>query len=165
MNRDSHRPRFYLAAPLFSEAERRFNRELRDDLARVSDVFLPQEDGHLLSNLLAEGVSVDSAERLVFSADTSAIDSSDAVIAILDGRAVDEGVAFELGYAFAKGIVCVGLQTDQRRLLPSGNNPMIASCLARCFASRAELFRWLEADGAREMLCTSDDFTPRGVRH
>ncbi|MCK6451499.1 MAG: hypothetical protein L6R19_11675 [Alphaproteobacteria bacterium] len=35
-----------------------------------------------------------------------------------------------MGSMFALGKPCVGLQTDVRRALPSGNNPMIGQSLA-----------------------------------
>ena len=50
-------------------------------------------------------------------------------------QAIDEGAAFELGYAFALGKECYGLQTDVRRLLSSGNNPMIEQSCKEIFTS------------------------------
>jgi len=43
------------------------------------------------------------------------IDESRAVLASLDGQDVDSGTALEMGYAFAKGLLVVGLRTDVRR--------------------------------------------------
>lgn len=143
-------PRLYLAAPLFSEAERNFNLQLRDALARYFDVFLPQDDGALLIDLIRSGLSEASARATVFRNDTSAIRASDMLLIVLDGRAVDEGAAFECGYAFALGKPCFGLQTDPRRLLPIGNNPMLSEALRATFATIAELVAWSKEN--REML-------------
>jgi nucleoside 2-deoxyribosyltransferase len=41
-------PRLYLAAPLFSQAEKAFNHDLKKELSAHFEVFLPQEDGGLL---------------------------------------------------------------------------------------------------------------------
>ena len=60
----------------------------------------------------------------VFKDDVAALRASDAFLNLLDGRTVDEGAAFELGVAYALEIPCFALQTDSRRLLPLGNNPM-----------------------------------------
>lgn len=51
----SNRPSVYLAAPLFSSQEQRWNRSLRDALSDFCDVYLPQEDGKLLVDLIAGG--------------------------------------------------------------------------------------------------------------
>jgi nucleoside 2-deoxyribosyltransferase len=79
----------------------------------------------------------------VFENDRAAIDSADFLIAVLDGAGIDEGVAFEIGYAFGLGKHCVGLQTDMRRALPTGNNPMIGRSLQMIFGSRDELISWV----------------------
>lgn len=44
----------------------------------------------------------------------SAIDSCDAMLAVLDGADVDSGTASEIGYAFAKGKRIVGYRSDFR---------------------------------------------------
>lgn len=61
----------------------------------------------------------------------------------MDGRSIDEGASFELGYAFALGKVCVGLKTDNRTLLAIGDNPMIEVALRYICRDEQELFDWL----------------------
>lgn len=114
-----------MAAPLFSEAELTFNRALTEALEEFVDVYLPQRDGGRLVDLVAKGVDVDAASRSIFQRDVEAIRLADALLIVMDGRSIDEGAAFELGFAHALGKHCAGLQTDPRRLLPVGNNPMI----------------------------------------
>lgn len=46
--------------------------------------------------------------------DLRLIDESQAVLASLDGQDVDSGTAVEVGYAFARGLLIVGLRTDIR---------------------------------------------------
>ncbi len=46
--------------------------------------------------------------------DLRLIDESEAVLASLDGPDVDSGTAVEIGYAFARGLLIVGLRTDIR---------------------------------------------------
>lgn len=101
----------YLAGPLFSRAERDFNLYLRDRLVEIGfEVFLPQEDGDdTLSSRLEEKM------RNIFINDVKGIDGSDIVLAVLDGGSdVDSGTAWEMGYAYAKGIPVLGLKTDFR---------------------------------------------------
>lgn len=134
--------KLYLAAPLFSESERQYNCYLRELLQSYFDVYLPQEDGKLLVNLVRDGMNVDDAENLIFSNDINAIAESDTLLILLDGRTVDEGAAFELGYAYSLGKQCIGLQTGPRRLLPTGNNPMLKCALTHIFESTASLVEW-----------------------
>jgi len=137
-------PRLYLAAPLFSSAERRFNVDLAHQLGYRFRVFLPQRDGRLLTELVREGLTPKDAARCVFTADTTAIRECSVLVAVLDGRSIDEGVAFEIGFAFSLGKTCVGLQTDVRRLLPIGNNPMIECSLRAVVDSVDSLMVWLD---------------------
>lgn len=138
------RPTMYLAGPLFSAAERAFNASLKQQLAHIFEVYLPQEDGFLLQDLIRDGVSIPDARRTIFQADCNAIRNSDVFLIILDGRSVDEGAAFEFGLAYSWGKLCVGLQTDPRRLIPQGNNPMIESALDYSFPVVHELISWSE---------------------
>ena len=132
----------YLAGPLFSEAEREFNAQLKADLESFFEVYLPQDDGDLLVELIEDGMDRTAAIDHIFRQDIEAIRDSDILLIILDGRAIDEGASFELGLAYAENKICVGLQTDPRRLLPSGNNPMIEAACDEIFHSTVEVVAW-----------------------
>jgi nucleoside 2-deoxyribosyltransferase len=140
----------YLAGPLFSVAERDFNLRLRDALLPIVDVYLPQEDGGLFVEMVNEGMPLEQASRRVFEGDLRAINISNYVLIVMDGRSIDEGASFELGYASAMRKTCIGLQTDMRRLLPIGNNPMISGALERTFDDIKTLCAWL-AEDARQV--------------
>jgi nucleoside 2-deoxyribosyltransferase len=133
------KPRVYLAAPLFNERERTYNSTLAAELQLFCEVFLPQRDGLLLADLLRQGVPVEVAETQIFERDRSALLACDLLVAVLDGAHVDEGVAFEIGFAHAVGADCVGLQTDVRRALPSGNNPMVTQSMTAIFGDVRDL--------------------------
>ncbi len=135
-------PSVYIAAPLFSLAEISFNAGLRESLAPYLTVYLPQQNGGLVVELSKGATSVLEARRLVFQRDIAAIQSCDFVVIVLDGRVVDEGASFELGFAYALGKECVGLKTDSRQLLPSGDNPMISGALSQTFSSVDQLVEW-----------------------
>ncbi len=115
----------YIAGPLFSQAEREFNKKLKGKLSEFADIYLPQEDGKLLSEMIKSGIKVDTARKLVFREDIGAISRCDLFIIIMDGRVVDEGAAFELGYAYSKRKTCIGLKTDTRREIEGIDNPMV----------------------------------------
>jgi nucleoside 2-deoxyribosyltransferase len=122
--------KIYIAAPLFSEAERKYNEHLDKFLSELEfDTFLPQRDGHELSELLANGTSKSNAMKKIFERDTGEIKNSDIVVFIMDGRVPDEGACMEIGYAFANGKECIGLKTDSRTLISDLDNPMLVGAL------------------------------------
>lgn len=143
------RPHAYLAAPLFNARERDYNLKLSESLSKHLGLFLPQRDGSLLADMLDAGVPLIVAQRRVYEQDCKAMASADLLIAILDGAHVDEGVAFEIGYMKALRKTCVGLQTDVRRALPSGNNPMLVSSLDLIFNDESQLISWVSEFGQR----------------
>ena len=132
----------YIAGPLFSEAEREYNIQLKRVLAPYFDVYLPQEDGGLLVEMVKNGMLPEVAARKVFKSDIDALERCSVLLIILDGRTIDEGAAVELGYAYAKGKVCFGFKTGPRQLLPFGNNPMVDGSLIKTFSSIDELVAW-----------------------
>jgi nucleoside 2-deoxyribosyltransferase len=134
--------KIYIAGPLFSDAERSANEAMCYILEKWCDVFLPQRDGYLVPNLIARGLSPEEAYRFVFQRDVNAIEASDAIIVNLDGRAVDEGAAFELGVAHALGKLCIGYRTDVRVLLEWGLNPMVVVPLSKIMSTPSELEAW-----------------------
>lgn len=140
----SNRPNIYVAAPLFSPKERQWNEQLRQSLSPYSDIYLPQEDGSLLVDLVSSGVPVSEAKHAVFKADIQAIERCDILLLVMDGRVIDEGACFELGYAFRCGKICVGLKTDVRSLLPIGDNPMIDCALRFIFRDIASVCDWVK---------------------
>jgi nucleoside 2-deoxyribosyltransferase len=148
MSGDITRIRVYLAAPLFNPMERAFNEDLARCLEPIADVFLPQRNGALLTKLVAGGQSVDKSRKQIFEGDTAAIGACHAVVAVLDGRTIDEGVAFEVGYANALGKVCIAFKSDDRIMLPTGDNPMIVmACQYNCSTPDA-LFETVRVVGA-----------------
>ncbi len=116
----------YLAAPLFSEAERDFNRKLRDEIKNAGfSVFLPQEDSN--------NVKGEKRQEIIFNKNLKAIENSDIIVAVVDGIDVDSGTAWEIGYASAKGKPVIGLRTDFRTLGIEGRvNLMIERSIIFC---------------------------------
>jgi nucleoside 2-deoxyribosyltransferase len=129
------RRRLYIAAPLFSEAERAFNERLESALSFWLDVFLPQRDGDLITDLIDKGMSAALAKDAIFKTDLSAIKQADIVLAVLDGASIDEGVAVEAALGFAWGKECWALKTDFRSLSSFGDNPMVEGLIDKYFNS------------------------------
>jgi len=123
--------RVYLAAPLFAQHERIWNRRLAARLERAlgCTVTLPQD-------IVADDGAGD-AERFaqIFRQCLAGVREADVVVAVLDGADADSGTAFEVGYAYALGKTVVGVRTDYREQQEQGTNLMLArSCEAvvRC---------------------------------
>jgi nucleoside 2-deoxyribosyltransferase len=106
--RQASRSHIYLAAPLFSDAERAYNLVLRKFLEENGySVYLPQETG--------EGLAGPERDRTIFRSHIAALDAASCVVAVCDGTDTDSGTAWEMGYAEAKGIPVVALSTDRRK--------------------------------------------------
>jgi nucleoside 2-deoxyribosyltransferase len=104
--------KIYLAGPLFTAAERSFNRRLRDLLQQYGhEVWLPQEHEPRTR-----------AARDIFLTDVEGLDSSDVVVANMDGSDPDSGTCWECGYAYKKKPIVV-YRTDFRK---SGDTDTIA---------------------------------------
>ncbi|MDD3933434.1 MAG: nucleoside 2-deoxyribosyltransferase [Methanoculleus sp.] len=103
------RHRIYLAAPLFSEAERAYNLLLHDFLERhLFDVYLPQEVGDTSNTRCRE------EHQAIFAQHLLALQEADIVVAVIDGADADSGTSWEMGYAYALGRRIVALRTDFR---------------------------------------------------
>lgn len=113
----SRETKIYLAAPLFSQAERAFNARLRQLLDnRGFCVYLPQEDSEDNSSKRD-----DRDQQRLFENNRDAIDKCDIIVAVLDGGSdVDSGTAWEIGYAYAKRKTLLALKTDFRTLGSEG---------------------------------------------
>jgi nucleoside 2-deoxyribosyltransferase len=96
--------KIYFAGPLFTAAERTFNRRVRDLLEKKykHEVWLPQEHEPRKRGA-----------KEIFLMDVSGLDSCDVVVANMDGPDPDSGTCWECGYAYKKKPVVV-YRTDFR---------------------------------------------------
>lgn len=141
--------KIYIAGPMFSQAELKFNEEVSDMLEKNGfNVFLPQRSGYKLVDLM-EQVGPSKARRMIFEKDFTAVRDADIIVIVLDGRVIDEGACIELGIGYALGKPCFGLKTDPRTMMNGQINPMIAGCLKRTHASISELLCDLQAEENR----------------
>jgi nucleoside 2-deoxyribosyltransferase len=116
--------RIYLAGPLgFSEAGNEFKdvlvKKLSDLGYQVVDPFklIPASKFEEIERLKTLDEKSDAWRKLnpqIGQTNQSAIDSCDAVLAILDGQDVDSGTAAEIGYAFARQKPILGYRGDFR---------------------------------------------------
>lgn len=114
----------YFAAPLFAESERLYNEHLVQQIRShypEHTIYLPQEAGEIND----KNAYADS--KMIAQYDAEAVLKSDLLIAVLDGLAVDPGVASEIGIAYQAGIPVLGLYTDSRQ--QGADNPQKLAAL------------------------------------
>ena len=128
----------YLAAPLFTEAERKYNVYLCGLLEDAGyDVFLPQRE-------VSQYEGSHKPSR-IYNADLAELRSVDCVVAICDGADVDSGTAWECGYACSRGIPVIALRTDFRAFgLDERFNLMIQESARKVVVNIWELLQALQ---------------------
>jgi len=123
MSSEKRAPVIYLAAPLFSLIERRWNRELAAAITKAipgAKVILPQ-NFRVGDKYNDERHWPDIARECL-----DAIDRADAVCALLDGPDGDSGTTFEAGYAHKAGKPVLVVRTDFRQNQDRGLNIMLS---------------------------------------
>ncbi|MDR1946198.1 MAG: nucleoside 2-deoxyribosyltransferase [Desulfovibrio sp.] len=102
----------YLAGPLFSKAERAYNELIGSALEQAGyQVIMPYT---LLTDEDIQAAGED-APGLIFGTCLKHLSLAGSVVAILDGPQVDDGTAWEIGYAYGQGKKIFGIRTDGRR--------------------------------------------------
>lgn len=131
--------KIYIAAPLFNEAERRFNEDIAAVLEECGHkIFLPQRAGGCVADMpdIIEGLP---KRKYLFQLDCQHLDWCDTVLFVFDGRVPDEGACFELGYCYAQKKRCIGYKTDARSFIDGFDNVMLHGAPEIVLRSEAEL--------------------------
>lgn len=104
--------KIYIAGPLFNTHERMYLEQIAAALEELGfETFLPHRDAGILGAL-----SVIGERQRLFRDDMEALGACDIVVALLTGADHDSGTCGELGYAYAKGKLCIGISDDVRRM-------------------------------------------------
>ena len=134
------RYRIYLAAPLFSEAERAYNAKLAALLTEnLFEVYLPQEAGD------DSDTRGESEQNSLYHKNCSALDAADIVVAVIDGADADSGTAWEMGYASARGKPVIAVRTDFRRIGHHEHVNLMLEQSAKVVTSAGDLLAALNA--------------------
>ena len=128
--------KIYFAGPLFSEAERDWISKVK---GRIETLAATQNKGltviwpwELFQPGEIESLGC-SAPQEIFNRCLAALDECDEVIALLDGPLVDDGTAWEVGYAYSRGKPIIGIRTDIRRAGECEN--ALVNCMIQCSCS------------------------------
>lgn len=137
--------RIYLAAPLFSSAEKEYNSRLARLLEdHLFDVFLPQDAGDDISHRDQE------THRRIYARNLEELEKADIIVAVIDGADADSGTAWEMGYACCRGIPVIAIRTDFRMAGPNEHVNLMLEQSARLVRSTDELFDALNSIHARK---------------
>ena len=133
----------YQTGPLFSEAEQSFHLILAECLRKAGHAVVWPGDLFVDGQIEEAG---SYAPSLIFHGCRDAIDRCACMVALLEGSQVDDGTAWEIGYAYAKGIPVYGLRTEARNAGETPHsylNSMIQGSLAGFARNVEELLRML----------------------
>jgi nucleoside 2-deoxyribosyltransferase len=102
----------YVAGPLFNTHERWYLERIAEAIEEAGyRTFLPHRDAGLVKLGSSE-------ERLrIFKVDIDALNAADLIVALLTGADHDSGTSAELGYMYALGKPCFGINDDKRGAL------------------------------------------------
>ncbi len=139
----------YQAGPLFTEAEQAWHKALSARLRDAGhEVIWP---GDLLTDEQIQNAGA-NASALIFDTCRLGIERCNCVVALLDGTQVDDGTAWEIGYAYAKGLPIYGIRTDFRHAGETQHstvNSMIEGCLSGLVRRVEELVEKIRRDESR----------------
>ena len=96
----------YVAGPLCTKPEREFVEKMEKLCRNLElETFLPHRDCGLWKGI--------KDTKKIAKGDIKGFEGCDFVIANLNGFNVGAGTAWEMGYAYAKGVPVIGLKTDR----------------------------------------------------
>ena len=99
----------YIASPLFSDMEKQYINNIVDiiseklELKSHDDFYIPHRDN-----------KYNEWEAKIYNTNMENLNNCDIMVAILDGKDIDSGTAFEIGYFAAQNKPVLGLLTDKR---------------------------------------------------
>ena len=135
--------KIYQAGPLFTEGERLWHKHFQSHLE--SRGFTALWPGDLITSHDVTLWGKDAPKKIL-EADKTLLLDCDAVVALLDGPQVDDGTAWEIGFAHAMGKPVFGIRTDFRNGGESAGatvNAMIEGCVECIARSMDELVQEL----------------------
>lgn len=116
----TQKTRIYFAAPLFTQAEWLWNKQLAGELTKLGlDIILPQDRAEpMLSG------NEDFNPEVLFNENIKGIEQSNIILAVFDQADPDSGTCWECGYAYKLGHPIIGLKTDIRGLGDTPEDPV-----------------------------------------
>ena len=125
--------KIYIAGALFTPGQRGYLERI-DKICKEEKftTYLPHRDAGLFTR-------ADKEANHFFERDVKAIDDSDIIIATLNGLEIDAGTSWEMGYAFSKNKIIIGILEDTRIFDKKQLNPMISGSTMTICNSLSEL--------------------------
>lgn len=99
--------KIYVAGKICGESEKKQIEKVAELCEELGfETFVPHRDVGICEGL-------EDVDRIFEKDIVEGFEGVDVVVAVLDGLHVGAGTAWELGYAYAKGIKTIGLKTDE----------------------------------------------------
>ena len=144
--------RVYLASPLgFNPEHNDYRQRIKNHLSSQGhEIFDPWEQDNssqaINTALLKESpeerrAAITLAAAYTGKVNASGIESSDVILAVLDGTEIDSGTASEVGYAAGIGKKCYGLRTDFRNMGDLPGLPINLQVMYFITSTGGELFQ------------------------
>ncbi|MDR1243355.1 MAG: nucleoside 2-deoxyribosyltransferase [Deltaproteobacteria bacterium] len=135
----------YQTGPLFTAAEQAWHRDLSAQLRAAGHSVIWPGSSLMGNKQICEAWP--NALGLIFNTGLHALSHCNCVVALLGGTHVDDGTAWEIGYAYAKGLPIYGINTDYR--VAGGTrhirvNSMIEECLTQMVNDIPNLLQCLQ---------------------
>jgi nucleoside 2-deoxyribosyltransferase len=124
----------YISGPLFTEGERYLLEEIEKICQKAGfNTYLPHRDTGMFDR---KGGS----SKNIFLKDIETISEAALMISVLNGKDIDSGTSWEIGYCFAMGTPVIGYMNDSRLFDPENQiNPMIFHALEKLVTSLSSL--------------------------
>lgn len=125
-----HRPRAYCAFGAVNRAESTFDLEVKAVLEELGyDTRFSQDYAGSLEDHVEQGMTLAQARQHIFEQKLQAVEGTDVLLFLLDGRAPDIGACVEAGLAFGRGKRCIGLKADSYEAGSGANDLMLDGVL------------------------------------
>ncbi len=134
----------FLALPHFNDTELARQESLVRALHAASGTSLGHRHIFLAESALGQP-GVDLEEDAYVEGVLEGLEAAEVVVAVLDGRQVDDGTAWVMGHAHARGVPVYGVWSDQRQVA----HPVVVQGCTRVTGDVRELAGWLSEHVSR----------------
>lgn len=104
--------KIYQAGPLFTEGEQMWHKHCKAILESHGHEVIWPFELFTQEDVIEWGAD---APKRIMEIDKEALEKCKIVVALLDGPMVDDGTAWEIGYAYAQNKPIIGIRTDFRQ--------------------------------------------------
>lgn len=140
--------KIYVASAIFNPRERAYAASVGKALRAAGfETYVPHEDGGIGAVEMEKAISLEelnAVRKRIHQSDIDGLNSSDAVLALVEGVALDSGMCSEIGYMYAKGKPVIALYDDDRSFIANRLNLFVEGCCTAVCPSLEDAMRVLK---------------------